>query len=474
VRRRTSIRTRLALVYGLLAAAVLVAAMGAVYEIEASDTQHRLFATSHAHAQELVAVGGGERDGDGGNSLVTPPGLTEYLAVRGGPQDGLLYVSDNHQVYTNHPSARALATIHGNTTVAIGGVEYAAAVVHAANGGDRIAIAALPTSLASSELNGLLRRTLEIGAVSLVLTLILAWLAAHRALLPLVEIAERADRVSGGDLALRIGQQGTHDEIARVAEAIDAMLDRLEEAFLVQRRFVQDASHELRTPITIARGHLEVLMLTAAPSPNDVREAVTLAIRELERMGHVVSSLLRLARLDEQGLAHARPVALLALIEDAADRTRPLGDREIEIVDDIPPATSVLGDRAALDQVLLNLISNAVRHTRPGGRIEIGARIENATTVALWVRDDGDGIAQDVLPTLFDRFTRADSARMRDTGGAGLGLAICQAIVEAHGGTISADSQLGHGATFTIRLPASDRERRLIARSGSADRNRRS
>jgi two-component system, OmpR family, sensor kinase len=169
-------------------------------------------------------------------------------------------------------------------------------------------------------------------------------------------------------------------------------------------------------------------------------------------MGRVVSSLLRLARIDEEGLEHAVPVPVQTLVSTAVERGRTLGDREFGTELAPEADVEVLGDREALDQVLLNLISNAVRHTQPGGRIVCGT-MRHGGEVGIYIADDGEGIPPDVLPSLFDRFTRADAARRRDTGGAGLGLAICRAIVEAHDGIIGASSELGHGATFTILLP---------------------
>jgi two-component system, OmpR family, sensor kinase len=247
-----------------------------------------------------------------------------------------------------------------------------------------------------------------------------------------------------------------HDEIAEVATAINAMLDRLESAFQAQRRFVHDASHELRTPLTIARGHLEVA-LPRDGAPPELRQAVEVAIGELDRMGLLVDSLLRLARADERSAADRGPVDIAALAESAADRCRVLGERDWEL--DLEPGATVHGDEAALEQVLLNLLSNAVRHTREGDSVSVAVSADHGH-VTIAVADSGEGIDPDLLPSLFDRFTRADSARSRDTGGAGLGLAICHAIVDAHGGTISVTSTPGHGATFVVTLPAAAAEPR--------------
>jgi two-component system OmpR family sensor kinase len=438
--RRLTIRARLAALYALLAAALLVATMAAVYLIEQRDVARRLEIDARGTAAAALARLG---DADEDTLAAIGPGDALVLIRR---EDGSIVVSE--------PAARVLASVAtrpaGSRRIVIGTESYEVASITGGNGST--AVAAIPAARASAELSSLLDRMLQIGAIGLVVTTALAWLVARAALSPLHSIAERAARVTAGDTNLRMGTRDAKDEIASVAEAIDAMLQRLAEAFVAQRRFVHDASHELRTPLTIARGHLEVLLLQEHPPEPEVRETVALAVDELDRMGRVVSSLLRLARIEEERLEHAAPLPVTELVESAVERARSLGDRRFE-TEIMPEAdVEVIGDREALDQVLLNLLSNAVRHTRPGGRIVAGTAL-HGREVAIYVADDGEGIAPDVLPTLFDRFTRADTARRRDTGGAGLGLAICRAIVEAHDGVIGASSELGHGATFTMLLP---------------------
>jgi signal transduction histidine kinase len=450
VRRRTSIRTRVSLLYALLAGALIVICMGAVYVIEDRDTHQRLGVDARRAAVGVLAAS--QQPGDDENGTTA---IQRYLAARSSSDSLLVSWLKGKAPVVNKVEAKPLAGVAADAsrsfTQRIGGTDYLVAVVANADG-SRAAGAALPLERANRELQSLLRRMLQIGAIGLIATLLIAWFAVHRALRPLQWIADGAARVSAGDLDVRLGDHERNDEIAVVAQAIDAMLERLQESFNAQRRFVQDASHELRTPLTIARGHLEVLLLQPNPPPAEVRETVGLAVDELDRMGKVVTSLLRLARLDEEGLSDLKPVPVRALLEDAAARARPLGDRMIAVAIEPGADVDLLGDRDSLDQVLLNLVSNAVRHTRDGGRIVLGAGVRGSE-IALVVADDGEGIPPAVLPTLFDRFTRADTARRRDTGGAGLGLAICRSIVEAHGGVIGAASEPGHGATFTVLLP---------------------
>jgi signal transduction histidine kinase len=246
-----------------------------------------------------------------------------------------------------------------------------------------------------------------------------------------------------------MGPVATHDEIAEVAIAIDAMLDRLQTAFDSQRRFVHDASHELRTPLTIARGHLEVAV--PANADPEVRAAVEVALGEIDRMSRLVDSLLRLAR-EDQGDAVMAPVDVGDLAWAVIERSQVLGERDWLVRAE--GGALVDGDADALEQVILNLVANAVRHTAPGDPIEVTVGHDGASVV-IEVADGGEGIDPELLPHLFDRFVRADNARGRDTGGAGLGLSICRSIVEEHGGRIRAENGDRTGARFVIELPAS-------------------
>ncbi len=377
-------------------------------------------------------------------------GLRTYLGARSGSDQLLVYIPPHGKSLGNTALADRLARrvppIPGSvSTLTLGGQGY---VVATAARGTGIVMAGLPVAEANASVRRLLDAMLIVGLIGLVPATLLAWLVARRALSPLSRIAQRASRVTAGDLSVRMGPVTTRDEIGEVATAIDAMLERLEVAFATQRQFVHDASHELRTPLTIARGHLEVA-LPGEGSP-ELRQAVGVAIGELDRMGQLVDSLLRLARAGVREGAERKPVNIAELAETTVDRCRVLGERTWKL--ETAPETYVDGDESALEQVFLNLLSNAVRHTVATDSITVSA-VADDDRVRIYVADTGEGIAPDALPSLFDRFTRADTARSRDTGGAGLGLAICRAIVEAHGGTIAATNPPGGGAHFVVELP---------------------
>jgi two-component system OmpR family sensor kinase len=414
-----------------------------------SVTDAAVAAAGRTDVAYLRTSGTGETD-----TLAEEDVLRTYLGARSGSNLLLVYIpAHGRALSNNNPAARLAglgrAAVGSVRTVNIDGDGY---VVATAARGSGIVMAGLPVAEADAGVRRLLDAMLIVCLIGLVPATAAAWLVARRALEPLSRIAQRAARVTAGDLSVRMGPVTTRDEIGEVATAIDAMLERLEVAFAAQRQFVHDASHELRTPLTIARGHLEVALPGEGDSPA-LRQAVGVAIGELDRMGQLVDSLLRLARAGVRDGSKRRPVDVSALAKATVDRCQVLGHRTWQT--NTTPCAYVDGDEGALEQVFLNLLSNAVRHTVAGDAITVSA-IAGADTVRIEVADTGEGIDPELLPRLFDRFTRADDARSRDTGGAGLGLAICYAIVEAHGGTIAVESLPGEGARFVVELPRAD------------------
>ena len=278
------------------------------------------------------------------------------------------------------------------------------------------------------------------------------WLVA-RALRPIREISLTAEKISTGDLTRRISVADTDGELGRLAGVLNATFDRLNAAFAQQARFTADAAHELRTPVAVILTHAEN-GLAGECANEEHREAFAASRRAAQRMRRLIESLLELARLDAGREKFSRaPLDLAAVTAECAELVRPLAARrQLVVKTDLAPA-NCHGDGDRLALVITNLLTNAIHHHhRDGGEVAVTTRTENGAAV-LTVSDDGPGIRAEHLPRIFDRFYRADAARTTAQGRTGLGLAISKAIVEAHGGTIAAASEFGHGATFTVRLP---------------------
>ncbi len=280
------------------------------------------------------------------------------------------------------------------------------------------------------------------------------------ALRPLRDMERTSQRISAGALSLRLKEPETDDEVGHLARSFNAMVARLEEAFLRQKRFVSDVSHELRTPLTALGGQLEMLMLGADAGDPETRHRLMRGMyAETERMRRLVEDLLTLARLDEGRLSlRLAPVDTAAIVRDVCEQAQTLAQGQV-VSCDVPAGPLMAqadGDR--LREVLLNLVENAVKFTPTEGTITLAAHPGAARrTVALEVRDTGTGIPPEALPHVFDRFYRADFARVRapqSTSGSGLGLSIAKSLIEAQGGIIAVASELGHGTTVTITLPS--------------------
>jgi len=273
--------------------------------------------------------------------------------------------------------------------------------------------------------------------------------AARGALRPLTHMAGDAAAISLASPGKRMAIDGPADELSALADALNAMLERLEHAYAEQRRFVADASHELRTPVAIIRGNVELLRRGNVPK-DDGDESLAMIEHESVRMTRLLDELLSLARL-EGGMHAFQPLEVRTILEEGAARAKMLGDRVINV--DSPANVWIQGDPDLLDQAVLNVLRNALAHTEDGGHITLSAEAD-ATRVRLCITDDGPGIPEAELKRIFDRFYRAQGQRAGDSGGAGLGLAIAQRLVDLHSGTMRAENVVdGKGARFTIELP---------------------
>ena len=294
------------------------------------------------------------------------------------------------------------------------------------------------------------------------------WLLAGRVLAPVNRIMTSADTIAKGkgavSLSSRIDVPRTGDEIAQLALTFNDLLDRIEAAFVAQRRFVGDASHELRTPLTSIKGNIDVLRSQIASGratdPDDLAEALADVHREADRMGRLVDDLLVLARTDAEALGSLVTmdvVSLDVLAQEAARTAEALAHGQ-EFVLHTPYPVLVHGDGDRLVQVMLILLDNAFRHTPPDGKVTLS--ISSGTDPQEQIRcgridvvDSGKGIAPEHLPHLFERFYRAEGSRSRSDGGTGLGLAIALAIVRSHHGWIDVESAPGQGTRFTVWIP---------------------
>lgn len=283
-----------------------------------------------------------------------------------------------------------------------------------------------------------------VSVVALLVVGVVGWIVAGRLLRPVRLLRETAQRISDTDLSGRIPVTG-NDDVSELASTVNAMLDRLEAAFRVQRDVLDDAGHELRTPITIVRGHLELM---DSRDPAEVAETRSLALDELDRMRRLVDDLVLLAKAKRPDFVQPAEVELDRLTDEVFDKARPLGDRAWHV--DARARASVELDTQRITQAWLELISNAVKFTEPGQQVAVGSRID-AGVVELWVRDGGPGIPPGDLEQIFERFRRAEPGPRAE--GSGLGLAIVKAIAEAHGGRVRVDSAPGRGSTFVMELP---------------------
>ena len=293
------------------------------------------------------------------------------------------------------------------------------------------------------------RTIIVVGVVEVIMAIIaltssLAWLAAGRILTRLRLLTEAARSISESDLTQRIPVQGK-DEITELTATFNEMLERLQAAFTIQRNFINDAGHELQTPITIIRGHLELLN---EEIPQEQYETVELVIDELDRMSRIVNELLLLAKAEQSDFLYLEAVELSLLTEEIYIKATALALRDWQL--DGNASGRIVVDRQRLTQAIINLSQNATQHTTEGDTIALGSKLTD-DSIHFWVRDTGEGIALADQERIFQRFARGSNRGRLE--GSGLGLAIVRAIAEAHGGRVELISQPGNGSTFTIVIP---------------------
>ncbi|HVM34805.1 MAG TPA: HAMP domain-containing sensor histidine kinase [Actinomycetota bacterium] len=337
----------------------------------------------------------------------------------------------------------------GRVDTPAGPVEYLAVPLRDEGETKGVFVVAAFRDLWLREINPAIAGAAGVGAIVVLIGSLLAWRLADRILGPVNQVTQAARGISESDLRRRIEVSGS-DEIARLAQTFNEMLDRLEDAFTTQRRFIDDASHELRTPITVIQGQLEVL----GEDPEDRRKGIEIVMDELQRMNRFVNDLLLLARADRPDFLSLDSVDVSALSEEVFTKARSLAERQWKL--DGAGRGVIIADRQRLTQAMMQLAQNATQHTAVDDEIAVGSRVQNGE-VRLWVRDSGTGISESDQASLFDRFRRGRTDRASSEG-AGLGLSIVKAIAQAHHGRVELVSRLGHGSTFTLVLPVDQPE----------------
>ena len=305
--------------------------------------------------------------------------------------------------------------------------------------------------LVEQTLGDLLGQIMVAIPAALALAAVGGFFLAARALRPIAQMTETAQRITAQDLQQRIGYQGAADEIGRLAQTFDAMLERLQQGFARERRFTADAAHELRTPLTALKGRIEVTMSQARSTQTYV-DTLQEMEEQVDRLIRLSNDLLFMARLEQgQSPLQMERIDLNEFLSAVVDQIRPLAQtKAITLTEHVPDNLPIQGQLDLLIRLFLNVLDNAVKYTPPNGRVTLTASTDQKTAI-IAIRDSGQGIAPEHLPHLFDRFYRAESDRARP-GGAGLGLAIAQEIARVHGGELAVNSVVGEGTTVTVKL----------------------
>ncbi len=292
----------------------------------------------------------------------------------------------------------------------------------------------------------------SVGSLITLIGLAGGWWFTSRAILPIQVMSDTAASISAENLSERINLTETDSELGQLAEVLNQAFDRLHQAFERQTQFTADASHELRTPVAVILAQTQMSLLKPR-SPEDYQASLQACQRAAKRMKKLIDSLLQLARIDavKQPVPY-RPVALDDLLRDLVSLLETkAAETDVRLELQAIPC-QVLADADRLDQLMMNLLSNAIRYNRVGGSVTITMECE-PEHVTVTVRDTGEGIPAESIPLLFDRFYRVDASRSNPEGGTGLGLSISKAIVDAHGGTIRIESEVGVGTSVVVRLP---------------------
>lgn len=490
-RRLGGIRTRVVIGYVVLVTAALAVAVLVTWQVLLTRLDHAIDSALAQEVEELRLLADGT-DPDTGEPFGTDvEALFDTFLNRSVPADDEAYYTfvdgAGHKTSFDAPldvfdapdliERWATTTAPARIDVSTGAGEVRSLAIPLLAGDEvrGVFVVAFFPDGERSEILSAVRVVAAAGAVVLVVSAVLAWSLAGRVLRPVRRLTLTARTINDTDLSSRIPVDG-NDELAELGRTFNDMIERLDAGFRTQRQFLDDVAHELRTPITIAQGHLDLLGddLDAPGHADDVADTVEIVRDELDRMSRYVADLLVLAKAEHPDFLRVEPVDLGELAQTVMARVEGLGVRQW-VCDAAPPPgrIAVIADPRRLEQALLNLSGNAVAHTGPDAEIGIGIDVvrpdarhadrdddrdaarPDATSggegsIRLWVRDTGDGIDPEIADTLFRRHI---SGAARHGDGTGIGLSIVAVIARAHGGTVSAHSEPGAGATFTISIP---------------------
>ena len=462
-----SARTRILISYVVLLTLSALLSTFAIREVLALRLEQRIDAALQQEAAEFDRLYRDGRDPGTGRPFTSLAALFDVYLDRNVPSaeeallafvDGATYRSVLDQFPVDRIPAQTLAywqvlssrpsrgdgRIAGRYETDEGTARFEASRIHFRDGETGAFVVTILPATQLDEIDDL-----QVYGVAAVLGVLLlasavAWFIAGRVLAPVRLLTETAHSISQSNLARRVDVRGS-GEAADMARTFNAMLDRLEGVFRNQREFVQDTSHELRDPLTICRGHLELL----GEDPEERRETIALVLDEIDRMGAIVNDLQLLAEVEQSDFLRPESLDLQVLTHELVAKAGALASRNWSL--DAVADGTFDGDRHRITEAVMNLAHNAVQHTVADDTIAIGSALEDGE-VRIWVRDTGAGIPLSDQIRIFERFTRGRGADRRYRGG-GLGLAIVKAIAEAHGGRVDLDSRLGSGSTFTIVLP---------------------
>ncbi len=454
-----SIRLRLALWYFAILAVILILFSGGIYFTLRRALNSSLDDSLRTRATLIQGLLDNGPEGQPTLDLTTnprDPNQGQYFERLLDPTGAVLF--DSSAAFGKVPidmTAVRQALQGGEPIQTVGNGEVQARILSRRIEQNGRVVAVLQVGQSMSELNGTLNNLLLVLAIGAPLALVFAsfggWWLSTRALAPIDRVTKMAQEITGQDLSRRLNLDLPNDEVGRLARTFDEMIARLDAMFKRQRQFTADASHELRTPLTAIKGQIDVA-LQRPREAGDYRQVLAGVNEQVDRMTRLVGGLLMLARSDAGALPVERqPVALRELVDSVAEQVEPLAQAKGLTITVSPGGPStVIGDEDLLLQLMLNLADNAVKYT-DRGTVTLGwqARPDAAE---LFVRDTGPGIPEAHRERIFERFHRIDDGRTREQAGAGLGLAICRWIAEAHGGRIRVESSPA-GSAFHVTLP---------------------